>query len=35
MGLFAPASGEKPLPASDGAKVSNAPPQVPKGVDEE
>jgi len=35
MALFAPASGDKPLPASAGSKVSGAPPQVPKGVDEE
>ena len=35
MALFAPKSGAKPLPASAGTKVAAAPPQVPKGVDEE
>jgi len=35
MALFAPKSGDKPLPAGDGTKVAAAPPQVPKGVDED
>lgn len=35
MSLFAPKSGAKPLPKSAGTKVASAPPQVPKGVDEE
>jgi hypothetical protein len=35
LNLFAPASGAKKLPKSAGTKVSNAPPQVPKGVDED
>ena len=32
--LFAPASGEAPLPKNKGTTVAAAPPQVPKGVDE-
>lgn len=33
--LFAPASGAKPLSASEGTTASGSPPQVPKGVDED
>ena len=33
--LFAPASGSAPLPQAEGTTVASAPPQVPKGVDEE
>ena len=35
MALFAPASGAAPLGAEEGTTVAAAPPQVPKGVDED
>lgn len=33
--LFAPASGAKPLSKAEASTVAQAPPQVPKGVDED
>jgi len=33
--LFAPASGSAPLSQAEGTTVASAPPQVPKGVNEE